>query len=414
MSNSDSATLGGTETFSSASQLPTDLLTNPEASEGSAPSLPTGASVVTVTYQVGPTSTPASTSQGNGIPIGAIVGGALGGMAIVALIVFGWIWWGRSLKHQEMEKKRLAEENAMKKPRRPSMKHISSSTGSSFLTRDGKTVSFEIVHPNTAPSKPPMQTRRPPAGPNAAATGTTAAAGAVIGKIIVTPPEDAEHPRVRSPDKPEKSPFRPSRRHEAALAATHARTGSGGSYRPSPLSQGESYTAEKKEERGGRPPGAAPAVYGPPVPMPVERTRTTSSRSASASTTPTQTASGSRKTPSPSSPPPTPPFLRKSPSKGRTNASLAALHAAATTPTPNLSLLTQADGRVNRLSAVSVQPQPKEWEADQHPMPVSPGAHGRGYGQGQGQQGQGLQVPNAEEQMIWRGSRVESSSGEEA
>ncbi|KZT59023.1 hypothetical protein CALCODRAFT_494290 [Calocera cornea HHB12733] len=433
--------------FDSTAHTPTPT-SNPTSS--TPPLDPAGASVVTVTYQIGPTTQPSSSGGGgSNIPIGAIVGGALGGMAIVALVVFAWIWWGRSIKRAEKERKRQSSSShrTTKMPPRPSMKHVSSSTGSSFLTRDGKTVSFEIVSPGAAAvagaavpmlgKHVPPPARRTSSGPRLPPGAMAAAAGSAGAKVVVTPPEDdpANQPRVLSPERPEKSPYRPSKRREAALAVTHARTGSGGSYRPSPLSQGASYTAPSRDPS----PGAGPRT------AEMERVGSAQSvgsgnavASGSGSGSVTASASGSE-TPSPTTSPPTPPFLRKTPTapKSRTNASLAALHAAATTPTPNLSLLTQNDGRVNRLSAMSVQPpslaSPSEREARElewagEPMPAGARQNQvwqqqQHWAQQQQQQQQreqreqqlawDQQQQQEADQVLWRGSRAEMTPSPE-
>lgn len=54
--------------------------------------------IVTTTVFVDSTTAPAAPGSGTKIPVGAIVGGFVGGVVIAVLAVVGWIWWGRSIK----------------------------------------------------------------------------------------------------------------------------------------------------------------------------------------------------------------------------------------------------------------------------------------------------------------------------
>lgn len=51
---------------------------------------------------------PISHTSHNSVPIGPIVGGALGGVLLAVVAVLAWHWWGRSIKHKEAEEKKEA------------------------------------------------------------------------------------------------------------------------------------------------------------------------------------------------------------------------------------------------------------------------------------------------------------------
>ena len=48
------------------------------------------------------TATPALHSPGQPIPIAAMVGGAIGGALLAALVTAAWIWWGKSIKRKQL------------------------------------------------------------------------------------------------------------------------------------------------------------------------------------------------------------------------------------------------------------------------------------------------------------------------
>lgn len=61
--------------------------------------------VVTTTIFTGPTQAAPPQSSGNPIPLGAIIGGTVAGATLAVIAVLCWIWWGRSIKKQQQQRR---------------------------------------------------------------------------------------------------------------------------------------------------------------------------------------------------------------------------------------------------------------------------------------------------------------------
>lgn len=84
------------------------------------PALQQRATVVTQTvYKPGPTQTAQQPQQGSGIPIGAIVGGALAGIVLTLVVTIGWKFWGWRLMQPVTKKPahlRIPEKGGASRP----------------------------------------------------------------------------------------------------------------------------------------------------------------------------------------------------------------------------------------------------------------------------------------------------------
>ena len=74
------------------------------------PTLANGVQVVTLTVystgSTGSTGVPASSGGGSGVPIGAIAGGAAGGITLAVAMVLVWKYWGLVIKRTEKRKRK--------------------------------------------------------------------------------------------------------------------------------------------------------------------------------------------------------------------------------------------------------------------------------------------------------------------
>ncbi|KZT03428.1 uncharacterized protein LAESUDRAFT_368707 [Laetiporus sulphureus 93-53] len=119
--------------------------------------------IITTTLYTGPTisATAYPTSHKQSVPVGAIVGGTLGGVALAVSAVIIWIWWGRCIQRQEEKdrKERLARRQVRENTRRNASSAASTRLSASFpASRHERKVSFV---PNTASSSQTSSNEKP-------------------------------------------------------------------------------------------------------------------------------------------------------------------------------------------------------------------------------------------------------------
>ncbi|KZS99321.1 hypothetical protein SISNIDRAFT_462149 [Sistotremastrum niveocremeum HHB9708] len=83
--------------------------------------------VVTTTIFTGPSQTAPTQSSGTPIPLGAIIGGTVAGATLAVIAVLCWIWWGRSIKRQQQQRRAQLKGQTYA---RPVITHGRSSTSS--------------------------------------------------------------------------------------------------------------------------------------------------------------------------------------------------------------------------------------------------------------------------------------------